>query len=74
MHSLFVLPVDYYLAAWFALTAACTLYVAIDGAKNPEPSIMKWGFVPRHALPSRMRAAYQDGMLKSVGLCNAMLA
>ncbi len=45
MHSLFVLPVDYYLAAWFALTAACTLYVAIDGAKNPEPSVMKWGFV-----------------------------
>jgi FtsP/CotA-like multicopper oxidase with cupredoxin domain len=45
MHSHFLLPVDYYLAAWFALTAASTLYVAIDGAKNPEPSVMKWGFV-----------------------------
>lgn len=45
MHALFVQPVDYYLAAWFALTAVCTLYVAIDGARNPEPTVMKWGFV-----------------------------
>ncbi|HEY8124328.1 MAG TPA: DUF4396 domain-containing protein [Methylocystis sp.] len=45
MHSLFLLPVDYFLAAWFALTALCTLYVAIDGYKNPEPAVMKWGFI-----------------------------
>ncbi|QGM94055.1 multicopper oxidase domain-containing protein [Methylocystis rosea] len=45
MHSLLLLPIDYFLAAWFALTAACTLYVAIDGYKNPEPVVMKWGFI-----------------------------
>ncbi|CCJ07398.1 DUF4396 domain-containing protein [Methylocystis sp. SC2] len=45
MHSLLLLPIDYFLAAWFAVTAACTLYVAIDGYKNPEPVVMKWGFI-----------------------------
>lgn len=45
MHSFLLLPIDYYLAAWFALTAACTLYVAVDGYKNPEPVVMKWGFI-----------------------------
>ena len=45
MHSLLLLPIDYYLAAWFALTAVCTLYVAVDGHKNPEPVVMKWGFI-----------------------------
>ena len=45
MHSLLLLPIDYFLAAWFALTAVCTVYVAIDGYKNPEPVVMKWGFI-----------------------------
>ncbi len=74
MHSLFVLPVDYYLAAWFALTAACTLYVAIDGAKNPEPSVMKWS-----SSSSRSTFAHESSISgrhakESVGLSNTTLA
>ncbi|MEO6947231.1 MAG: hypothetical protein ABI150_11840, partial [Nitrobacter sp.] len=40
------LPYDYYLIAWFALAAASTAYVAIDQfSGNPEPTVMKWGFI-----------------------------
>jgi hypothetical protein len=46
MKSLLLLPVDYFLLVWFALTAASTLYVAIDQYRNnPEPAVMKWGFI-----------------------------
>ena len=39
-------PIDYFLLAWFALAAASTLYVAIDQYRNnPEPVVMKWGFI-----------------------------
>ena len=39
-------PIDYFLVAWFVLAAASTLYVAIDQYRNnPEPVVMKWGFV-----------------------------
>lgn len=40
------LPYDYFLIAWFVLAAASTTYVAIDQFKNnPEPAVMKWGFI-----------------------------
>ena len=39
-------PIDYFLLAWFALAAASTLYVAVDQYRNnPEPVVMKWGFI-----------------------------
>jgi hypothetical protein len=39
-------PIDYFLVAWFALAAACTLYVGVDQFRhNPEPAVMKWGFI-----------------------------
>jgi len=43
---MFVQPIDYFLVAWFCLAAASTLYVAIDQFwNNPEPIVMKWGFI-----------------------------
>jgi FtsP/CotA-like multicopper oxidase with cupredoxin domain len=39
-------PIDYFLAAWFALAVASTAYVGIDQYRNnPEPVVMKWGFI-----------------------------
>ncbi|WP_292295937.1 DUF4396 domain-containing protein, partial [Mesorhizobium sp.] len=39
-------PIDYFLVAWFALAGASTLYVAFDQYRNnPEPVVMKWGFI-----------------------------
>ncbi|MBB3352650.1 FtsP/CotA-like multicopper oxidase with cupredoxin domain [Rhizobium sp. BK049] len=43
---LFIQPVDYLLAAWLFLAALSTAYVAWDQFRNnPEPAVMKWGFV-----------------------------
>jgi len=43
---MFLQPIDYFLAAWFVLAAASTLYVGIDQYRNnPEPVVMKWGFI-----------------------------
>jgi hypothetical protein len=43
---MFVQPVDYFLAAWFALAFASTIYVGADQYRNnPEPTVMKWGFI-----------------------------
>ncbi len=39
-------PIDYFLLAWFALALVSTAYVAWDQFRgNPEPAVMKWGFV-----------------------------
>lgn len=40
-------PIDYALLLWFILAALSTAYVAWDqfGRGNPEPAVMKWGFV-----------------------------
>src|SRR5919109_2672436 len=39
-------PIDYFVVAWFALAAASTAYVAWDQYRNnPEPPVMKWGFI-----------------------------
>jgi hypothetical protein len=39
-------PIDYFLLVWFALALASTAYVAWDQyANNPEPVVMKWGFI-----------------------------
>lgn len=39
-------PIDYFLVVWFVLVAASTLYVGIDQYRNnPEPLVMKWGFI-----------------------------
>jgi hypothetical protein len=41
-----VQPIDLVLVAWFVLTGLSTAYVAYDQFKNnPEPIVMKWGFV-----------------------------
>lgn len=43
---MFIQPIDYFLAAWFALAIASTVYVGIDQFRNnPEPAVMKWGFI-----------------------------
>jgi len=40
------LPYDYFLIAWFVIAAASTAYVAFDQFNgNPEPTVMKWGFI-----------------------------
>ena len=42
---MFVQPIDYFLAAWFAIAIASALYVLVDQYRNnPEPAVMKWGF------------------------------
>ncbi|MGD9724336.1 MAG: DUF4396 domain-containing protein [Pirellulales bacterium] len=42
----FVQPIDYFLVVWFVLAFASTLYVAWDQYRNnPEPVVMKWGFI-----------------------------
>jgi len=39
-------PIDYFLLGWFVLAAVSTLYVAADQYRNnPEPVVMKWGFI-----------------------------
>src|SRR6266705_1908694 len=39
-------PIDYFLVVWFALAAASTASVAWDQYRNnPEPTVMKWGFI-----------------------------
>jgi manganese oxidase len=41
-----LLPIDYALAIWFVLAAASTAYVGVDQYRNnPEPVVMKWGFI-----------------------------
>lgn len=43
---MFIQPIDYFLFACFVLAAASTLYVGVDQYRNnPEPLVMKWGFV-----------------------------
>jgi FtsP/CotA-like multicopper oxidase with cupredoxin domain len=40
------LPYDYFLIVWFVLAIASTAYVAFDQFNgNPEPTVMKWGFI-----------------------------
>lgn len=39
-------PIDYFLVAWFALVAISTVWVGVDQFRNnPEPAVMKWGFI-----------------------------
>src|SRR5215208_4769901 len=39
-------PIDYFLVAWFVLAIASTAYVCWDQYRNnPEPAVMKWGFI-----------------------------
>lgn len=39
-------PIDYFLLCWFVLALASTLYVGVDQYRhNPEPVLMKWGFI-----------------------------
>lgn len=39
-------PIDYFLLVWFTLAAASTAYVGWDQYRhNPEPTVMKWGFI-----------------------------
>ncbi|MBX3100714.1 MAG: multicopper oxidase domain-containing protein [Salinibacterium sp.] len=43
---MFIQPIDYFLAAWFVLALASTIYVGVDQFRNnPEPAVMKWGFI-----------------------------
>jgi manganese oxidase len=43
---MFIQPVDYFLLAWFVLALASALYVGWDQYRNnPEPVVMKWGFI-----------------------------
>jgi hypothetical protein len=39
-------PIDYFLVVWFVCAAACIAYVGWDQYRNnPEPVVMKWGFI-----------------------------
>ena len=38
-------PIDYALLVWFVLAGLSTLYVGWDQFRNPEPAVMKWGFI-----------------------------
>lgn len=49
-------PIDYFLVCWFVLAGLSTAYVAYDQVvNNPEPTAMKWGFIPRHTLHGTAR-------------------
>jgi manganese oxidase len=44
--AVFIQPIDYFLFAWFLIAFASTAYVAWDQFRNnPEPVVMKWGFI-----------------------------
>ncbi len=44
--AVLIQPIDYFLVVWFLLAGISTLYVAVDQfRKNPEPTVMKWGFI-----------------------------
>jgi FtsP/CotA-like multicopper oxidase with cupredoxin domain len=44
--SVIIQPIDYLLVVWFLLAAASTAYVGWDQFRNnPEPTVMKWGFI-----------------------------
>src|SRR5258708_40329213 len=44
--DMLIRPFDYFLVVWFVLAAASTAYVAWDQFRNnPEPAVMKWGFI-----------------------------
>jgi hypothetical protein len=39
-------PIDYFLVVWFCIAAASSVYVGVDQYRNnPEPVVMKWGFI-----------------------------
>ena len=39
-------PIDYFLVGWFVLVAISTVWVGVDQFRNnPEPTVMKWGFI-----------------------------
>lgn len=43
---MFIRPIDYFLSVWFILAGASTAYVGWDQYRNnPEPVVMKWGFI-----------------------------
>jgi manganese oxidase len=43
---MFIQPIDYFLAVWFFLAFASAAYVGVDQYRNnPEPKVMKWGFI-----------------------------
>ncbi|MDQ6801560.1 MAG: multicopper oxidase domain-containing protein [Acidobacteriota bacterium] len=43
---MFIQPIDYFLAVWFLLAFASTIYVGVDQYRNnPEPKVMQWGFI-----------------------------
>jgi FtsP/CotA-like multicopper oxidase with cupredoxin domain len=43
---MFIQPIDYFLLVWFCAALASSLYVAVDQYRNnPEPVVMKWGFI-----------------------------
>jgi len=43
---MFVQPIDYFVAVWLFLAGLSALYVGLDQFRNnPEPAVMKWGFV-----------------------------
>ena len=37
--------IDVFLIGWFALVAASVIYIVRDTARNPEPRVMKWGWI-----------------------------
>ena len=44
--AMLIQPIDYFLVAWFAVAVASTVYVGWDQYRNnPEPVVMKWGFI-----------------------------
>jgi FtsP/CotA-like multicopper oxidase with cupredoxin domain len=43
---MFIQPIDVFLAVWFVVALASALYVGVDQYRNnPEPLVMKWGFI-----------------------------
>ncbi|MEO6296507.1 MAG: DUF4396 domain-containing protein [Dokdonella sp.] len=43
---MFLLPIDVFVLAWLAVALLSAIYVAWDQfSGNPEPAVMKWGFV-----------------------------
>lgn len=46
MREMLIQPIDYALVVWFSLATLSAAYVAWDQFRNnPEPLVMKWGFI-----------------------------
>ena len=63
-------PIDYFLLVWFVLSAASTLCMAVDQYRNnPQPVVMKWGFILASFVPEFIRMNFMMAAMAPVARC-----